>query len=97
MNDDERLGMLLNEPWVDLTTIGSYRVHCRGCGGRIALDKRSGKFYRSNLHKHLKRCGTIRKADAGERWSYADLSVYQDLTVSFLCILWSWALLTTVS
>ncbi|KAJ8090182.1 hypothetical protein PM082_018771 [Marasmius tenuissimus] len=80
MNDDERLEMLLSVTWIDQTTIGSNRVHCRGCGKRISLDKRSGKFYRSNWDKHAARCSTINKAKAKEPGAYADKAAYQNLT-----------------
>ncbi|KAK1228224.1 hypothetical protein PQX77_008735 [Marasmius sp. AFHP31] len=79
MNDDERLQMLLNEVWIDRTTIGSNRVHCRGCGKRISLDKRNGRFYRSNWDKHALRCETIKEAKANQPWTFADKAAYQKL------------------
>ncbi|KAL0570427.1 hypothetical protein V5O48_011531 [Marasmius crinis-equi] len=79
-SDDERLLKLLENDWISKTTIGSYRVHCRGCGTHIALDKRSGRFYANNWDKHEKSCRVIRKAKGGHEREYKDEEEYGPLT-----------------
>ncbi|KAL0564554.1 hypothetical protein V5O48_017490 [Marasmius crinis-equi] len=78
-SDDQRLLRLLRNDWISKTTIGSHRVHCRGCGKRIALDTRNGRFYAANWDKHEKSCQAIKREKGRESPVYKDEEEFNPL------------------